>query len=460
MTKKQKKNGFLKKLSELAERSSMIDEELYTKYDVKRGLRKKDFTGVLVGLTKIGDVLGYNKEGDKVTPAEGRLLYRGIEVKELVEGFQKGKRPGFDETVFLLLFGRLPTEYGLKIFSEKLAGLRELPENFTEDMILKLKGKDVMNMMARCVLALYTLDEKADDTSTANIINQSMDLIAKFPTIIAYSYQAMRHIYHHKHLVIRHPKEKFHTAENFLYMVKGYKKYTPLEAELLDLVLVLHAEHGGGNNSSFTMHVVSSTGTDTYSAIAAALGSLKGPLHGGANIKVAEMMSEIRNNVKNWKDKKELSAYILKILQKKAYDKSGKIYGFGHAVYTLSDPRAVLLKEKARELAKEGGRMDEFELHTSMEKLVPEIIKKFKGTSKKIAPNVDFYSGFVYNCLRIPKEVYTPLFAMARISGWCAHRIEEIISSRRIIRPAYKSVAKRIKYVGLDKRNGKRKVKD
>ena len=442
----------LKKLAETAEKSSTIIEELYTKYNVKRGLRNKDHTGVLVGLTHIGYVVGYEMKGDQPLPIEGKLLYRGIEIKDLVDGFQKENRLGFDEAVFLLLFGKLPSKNELELFSGNLASLRDLPENFTDNMILKLKGKDLMNMLARCVLALYTLDENPDDTSTLNVLKQSISLIARFPTIIAYSYQAMRHIYQHKHLVIRHPKKKFLTAENFLYMLKGNKKYTPLEVEILDLLLVLHAEHGGGNNSSFTTHVVSSSGTDTYSAIAAAIGSLKGPLHGGANLRVAAMMDKIKKNVKNWTDEKEISDYLIKILEKKAYDKSGKIYGFGHAVYTLSDVRAVLLKEKARVLAIEKGREDEFALYALMEKIVPGVFQEFKGNSKIISPNVDFYSGFVYDCLRIPKEVYTPLFAMARIAGWCAHRIEEIVSSKRIIRPAYKNVAGKNEYIPLDKR--------
>jgi len=431
----------LKKLAKLSEESSLIEEELYKKYSVKRGLRNEDFTGVLVGLTHVGCVKGYDIVDGKAVPIQGMLLYRGMDVKDLVNGFQEDNRSGFDETAFLLLFGKLPTEQELGLFSEHLSELRDLPEHFTEDMILKLKGKDVMNMLARSVLALYALDENADDTSTLNILKQSINLIARFPAIIAYSYYSMRHSYQHKHLVIRHPKKKLHTAENFLYMLKGNKKYTELEAKLLDLVLVLHAEHGGGNNSSFTTRVVSSSGTDSYSVIAAALGSLKGPLHGGANIKVKKMMDDIKKNVKDWKDDKEVSEYLIKILKKEAFDGLGKIYGFGHAVYTLSDPRAVLLKEKARELAKEKERVDEFELYESLERLFPKVFAEFKKTTKIISPNVDFYSGFVYDCIGIPEEVYTPLFAMARITGWCAHRLEELISSRRIIRPAYKSVA-------------------
>jgi len=443
---------FLKRMSEIVEKSSYIDQELYDKYNVKRGLRNKDRTGVLVGLTHIGDVIGYKVVDGKTTPAEGDLLYRGISVKKLSNGLQKDKRYGFDETTFLLLFGKLPTKQELEKFSSELTEIRTLPHNFTEDMILKLKGKNLMNMLARCVLALYTLDKDADDTSTENILKQSINLIAKFPTILCHSYQAKRYHYQSQNLSIRHPEKQLTTAENFLYMLKGKNRYTQLEAEILDLALILHAEHGGGNNSSFTMHVVSSTGTDTYSAVAAAIGSLKGPLHGGANLGVADMMGDLKKNIKNWKDEKEISKYLLETLNKKAGDKSGKIYGFGHAVYTLSDPRAVILKEKARELAKEQKKEEEFELYELVEALVPKVLSEFKKLNRPLSANVDFYSGFVYSSLGIPKELNTPLFAMARIVGWCAHRVEEIISAKRIIRPAYKSVAKINDYLPLDKR--------
>jgi citrate synthase len=440
-------------LARMSEVSSLIDDGLYKQYDVKRGLRNGDGTGVLVGLTHIGDVIGYERINGTVKPIHGKLLYRGIELREIVGGFQGEGRPGFDETVFLLLFGRLPSPGELEFFSASLARLRDLPENFTEDMILKLKGRDIMNMLARCVLALYTLDEKADDISTLNILGQSINLIAKFPTIIAYSYHSMRHRYQHKPLAIRYPKQDLHTAENFLYMVKGSNKYTRLDATTLDLVLVLHVEHGGGNNSSFTTHVVSSSGTDTYSAIAAAIGSLKGPLHGGANLKVMDMVDEIKANVNDWNDEEEVERYLMKIIKGDAFDSSGKIYGLGHAVYTLSDPRAVLLKEQARELAKEKGRLDEFELYTAIERAAPKVLSEMKGNDRAIAPNVDFYSGFVYDCLGIPREVYTPLFAMARIAGWCAHRLEELISGRKIIRPAYKNVVGTCQYIPLAERD-------
>lgn len=443
---------FIKNLSTLTEKAGIIDESLYIQNDVKRGLRNNDHTGVLVGLTNIGSVIGYEKVDGKVIAIPGKLVYRGIEINELVKGHQQEKRPGFDETVFLLLFGRLPNKTELDTFSAGIAEMRHLPENFNRDMILTLKGKDIMNMMARSILALYTLDDKADDTSILNILMQSVDLIAKFPTIAVYSYQAMRHLIYRKTLSVRFPVKSMYTAENFLYMLKGCN-FTPLEAELLDLALVLHAEHGGGNNSTFATRVVSSSGTDTYSAIVAAMGSLKGPLHGGANLMVIDMMDNIKSNVKNWEDDGEVADYLRKILKKEVYDKSGKIYGFGHAVYTVTDPRAILLKEKARLLSAEKGREEEMALYETIERIGPEIYYEFKGTKEKlISPNVDFYSGFVYDCLKIPKELYTPLFAISRVSGWCAHRLEEMISSKRIMRPAYKATTPDAHYIPLSDR--------
>ncbi len=444
---------FLKTLDQSSFDSSQIEKELFTQFDVKRGLRNSDGSGVLVGLTNIGDVVGYKKSKDKVTPTEGQLFFRGINVYDLVKGFQTDKRHGFDETIYLLLSGKLPNTEDLSATTAYLAGQRDLPSYFTKNMILSLRGKNIMNMLARSVLVLYTLDDKAEDNSHLNVVRQALDLIAKFPVITAYSYFGMRHSFQRKSLIIRHPDPTLSTAENFLYMLKG-EKYSSLEADILDLNLVLHAEHGGGNNSSFTTRVVSSSGTDTYSAISAAIGSLKGSLHGGANLRVIEMMRDIKKNVKDWNNKKEISEYLLKILQGKAGDGSGKIYGIGHAIYTLSDPRAVLLKEKARELAEEKGRMDEFVLYEHIESLAPEVFAKFKGGPVKIiSPNVDFYSGFVYQCIDIPKELYTPIFAISRIAGWCAHRLEEItFSSKRIIRPAYKNVYGRVKYENLTKR--------
>lgn len=440
-------------LAQTAVESSDIDKALFDQYNVKRGLRNADFSGVLVGLTTIGDVVGYNKKDNKLVPCHGQLFYRGVELKDLAKGFQDDNRHGFEETAFLLLSGRLPQGDELNKFTTRLAEERELPPFFSKNMILSLRGRDIMNMLARSVLGLYTADEKAEDYSPENLIHQSISLIAKFPVIVAYSYFGMRHSYQRKSLVIRHPQPGLSAAENFLYMLKG-DTYTKLEADLLDLCMVTHAEHGGGNNSSFTTRVVSSAQTDTYSAIAAALGSLKGGLHGGANLKVMDMMENIKTNVKDWKDEEEVADYLLTILNKKAFDNTGKIYGIGHAIYTLSDPRCVLLKEKAKALAIEKGRLDEFKLYALIERLAPEVFYRFKGANAKvICANVDFYSGFVYDCLQIPKELYTPIFAVARIAGWCSHRIEEVtFSSKRIIRPAYKNVIERTSYVALDKR--------
>jgi len=445
-------DSFIKQLSPLAEESFKIDEKLFKEYDVKRGLRNADHTGVLVGLTRVGSVVGYEKVDGKLVAIEGKLIYRGIDINDIVHGCQEEKRFGYDETVFLLLFGRLPLKEELERFTEGMAELRFLPENFNRDMILTMKGKDIMNMLARSILALYTLDERADDTSIENILRQSISLIAKFPTIAAYSYHSMQHLIYYDTLTVRYPDKMLSTAENFLYMLKG-NEYTPLEAELLDLCLILHAEHGGGNNSTFTTRVVSSSGTDTYSAIVAAIGSLKGPLHGGANIEVVNMMADIKNHVKNWSNEEELADYLRKILKKEAHDRSGKIYGFGHAVYTVSDPRALLLKEKARLLSREKGREAEMGLYEAIERIGPEIYYEFKATQDKlISPNVDFYSGFVYECLKIPKDLFTPLFAISRISGWCAHRLEELVSGRRIIRPAYKAVTPDTKYIPMAER--------
>jgi len=449
-------SNFLSDFEKEVRNSCQIDNGLFDKYDVKRGLRNKDGTGVLVGLTNVGDVVGYAKEDGKVIPIPGKLLYRGIDIDDLITGFQNEDRHGFDETVYLLLSGRLPNKDELSEFSAYLASLRPLPDFFTKDMILSMKGKDVLNILARSALGLYTLDEKPDDISLDNMLAQSFNLIAKFPTIVAYSYQALRHLYKGRTLSIRHPQENLTTAENFLYLIKGDDSgYSKLETDLLDLLLILHAEHGGGNNSTFTMRVTSSTETDIYSSLTAAIGSLKGPLHGGANIKVLDMMENIKANVKDWKDENEVEQYLLKILKKEANDFSGKIYGIGHAVYTISDPRATILKKKARELAIEKGRIKEFELYELVEMLTPEVLRVYKGEkfTKVVCINVDFYSGFVYNCLKIPKELYTPIFAVARVAGWCTHRIEELtFSAKRIIRPAFKNVTGIQPYMALRER--------
>jgi len=452
---KEVKKDFFIKLEDSVRDACRIDNGLFEKYEVKRGLRNNDRTGVLVGLTNIGDVVGYEKENGRVIAIPGRLMYRGIDIEDITHGFHKEGRHGFDETVFLLLTGKLPGKDELEEFSSYLASLRSLPDNFTKDMILSMKGKDVLNMLARSVLGLYILDERPDDITLDNMVRQSLNIIAKFPSIIAYSYQALRHAYQGKTLSIRHPQDELTTAENFLHLIKGEGSYSQLQADMIDLALVLHAEHGGGNNSTFTMRVTSSTETDIYSATTSAIGSLKGPLHGGANLRVLDMMEDIKKNVNNWKDEEEVERYLLRILKKETFDRTGIIYGIGHAVYTISDPRATLLKEKARELASEAGKTDEFELYSLVEKITPEVFRKFKGeqSAKVVCINVDFYSGFVYSCIGIPKELYTPLFAIARISGWCAHRIEELtFQAKRIIRPAFKNVYGRQEYIPMMER--------
>ncbi len=444
---------FLENLAKQAVQSCEIPKELFDQYGVKRGLRNADFSGVLVGLTHIGNVVGYDNKDGQLVPADGQLYYRGYELKDLAHGFMSEGRHGFEEVAYLLLTGQLPNSSELQQFSDLLGEESELPPFFSKNMILSLRGRDVMNMLARSVLGLYAADDEAENYCHENLMRQAIGLIAKFPVIVAYAYYGMRHSFQRKSLIIRHPQKELSLAENFLYMLKG-EEYTKLEADLLDLSLVIHAEHGGGNNSTFTTRLVSSAQTDTYSAIAAALGSLKGGLHGGANLKVIDMMDNIKENVKDWTCKKEVSEYLLKLLNKEAFDKTGKIYGIGHAIYTLSDPRAVLLKEKARELAEEKGRVEEFNLYEMIEELAPEVFYQFKGENAKvICANVDFYSGFVYQCIKIPKEIYTPIFAVARITGWAAHRIEEVtFSSRRIIRPAYKCVIDRSTYLPLESR--------
>jgi len=448
--------ALLEELAKASVQSCEINKELFNQYNVKRGLRNADFSGVLVGLTNIGNVVGYSRDVNGVSiPKHGELYYRGYEVKDLVHGFQSDGRHGFEEVAYLLLSGKLPNKEELKSFTDMIKVEQELDFSLSKNLILSLRGKCIMNMLARTVLGLYTNDDKAEDYSPENLIRQSISLIARFPVIVAYAYFGMRHSFQRKSLIIRHPKPGLSLAENFLYMLKGSNGYTKLQADLLDLALVLHAEHGGGNNSSFTTRVVSSAQTDTYSAIAAALGSLKGGLHGGANIKVIRMMDNIKENVKNWDDENEVDDYLNRILNKNAFDGTGKIYGIGHAIYTLSDPRCVLLKEQARELAKQAGREDEYNLYESIEKLAPKAFYRYKGSnSKVITANVDFYSGFIYQCLGIPEELYTPIFAIARVPGWAAHRIEEVTSSSaRIIRPAYKSVVEEKSYTPLSKRS-------
>ena len=446
------KSNYLMELGALAEKNNNILPSLYNKYEVKRGLRNSNGTGVLVGLTEIGDVHGYIMDENEKVPVEGRLSYRGIDIGDITTGFISENWFGFEETIYLLLFGELPNQMELNKFKSLMGLSRDLPEGFLEDMILKAPSNDIMNKLARSVLALYSYDENPDDTSIVNILRQSMELIARFPAMIAYGYQAKAYHYKNKSLVIHTPDPELSTAENLLKMSRASGEFTKMEAEILDLMLVLHAEHGGGNNSAFTAHVVSSSGTDIYSAVAAAVGSLKGPRHGGANIRVNRMMKEIKSNVKDWSSDKEVADYLKKILKKEAYDRTGLIYGIGHAVYTKSDPRSVILKQKAEKLAKATGKEDEFELYKSIERLTPVVFKEVKNNEKDLCANVDFYSGFVYEMLGIPKDLFTPLFAASRIAGWCSHVVEEALNGGRIIRPAYKSVLKSVNYTPLDKR--------
>ena len=444
--------AILKRLEKLAVHNDPINPDLYKKYDVKRGLRNANGTGVLVGLTRIGDVVGYElKDGEKIA-IPGRLIYRGYNVEDLIKDAEQNKQFGFEQCAYLLLFGELPTKEKLERFTSYLGECRILPENFTEDMIMKAPSQDIMNKMARGVLASYSYDDDPENKSVGNVIRQCIQLIARFSTLAAYGYQAKRRYYDNKSMFIHNPKADLSTAESFLRLIRADKSYSRLEAETLDLALILHAEHGGGNNSSLTVHVVSSADTDTYSAIAAAVGSLKGSRHGGANIRVVEMMDELKANVKDWSSEKEVSDYLYKIARKDAYDKSGLIYGMGHAIYTISDPREILLKAKAKELAKEKGFMEEFELYNMIERLAPSIIQEVHNSDKKVCANVDFYSGFVYTMLNIPRELFTPIFAISRIAGWSAHRIEEIVSGGRIYRPAYKNVSPERNFVPLANR--------
>ncbi|RCX16838.1 citrate synthase [Anaerobacterium chartisolvens] len=444
--------GFLETLSDLAKKSSLINPELYSRYEVKRGLRDLDGRGVLVGLTEIGDVRSYVVDDSELIPIPGKLIYRGIDIVNIVDGFTKDNRFGFEETCYLLLFGKLPDKKQLSDFEGLLSQYRKLPEDFVRDMILKMPSNDVMNSLARSVLAFYSLDKKADDISIKNVLKQSLNMIACFPLIAVYGYQALSHYHGNKSLIIHSPRPDLSTAENILHMIRPDSQYTALEAKLLDLALVLHAEHGGGNNSSFVTHVVTSSGSDTYSVIASALGSLKGPRHGGANIKVIEMFEDMKKTLGNWEDRGEIQDYLVKILNKEAFDRSGLIYGIGHAVYSISDPRAIILKKYAEMLAKEKGFESEYNLYAEVERLAPEVIGKVRKMYKGVSANVDFYSGFVYRMLDIPPEMYTPLFAISRIVGWSAHRIEELVNAGKIIRPAYKSVSETQEYVTLDER--------
>jgi citrate synthase len=429
-----------------------IDIDLYDKFNVKRGLRNADGTGVLVGLTRIGDVHGYiMDEGEKIAQ-DGKLFYRGYNVEDLINAAAREKRFGFEETVYLLLFGQLPNVKQLDDFSALLGHSRALPRNFAEDSIMKLPSRDIMNKLARSVLTLYSYDEDPENKSPENVLRQCVELIGRFPTIVAYAYMSKKHYFDHDSLIIHLPESSSSSAETILALIRPDQKFSRLEAEILDLALILHAEHGGGNNSTFAVHLVSSADTDTFSAVTAGVQSLKGSKHGGANIKVMGMMEDLKRNVKLWDSEEEVGAYLASLLRGEAYDGSGLIYGQGHAVYTKSDPRAILLRDKAAILAEEKGLMDEFNLYRLIERIAPDVFRKVKGSDKSLCTNVDFYSGFVYKMMGIPPELYTPLFAVSRVAGWCAHRLEELVSGGRIIRPAYKCVQPRLPYVPLNQR--------
>jgi citrate synthase len=433
-------------------KNSSIDLSLYNKYEVNQGLRDLNGNGVLTGLTEISEIQSKTLIDGKSIPCDGKLFYRGIDIEKIVGGFVKEKRFGFEEVTYLLILGELPTKMQLNDFKGIIAKYRTLPTSFVRDIIMKAPSFDMMNTLARSVLTLYSYDENANDTSISNVLRQCLQLIALFPLLSVYGYQAYVHYYNDKSLIIHTPKEELSTAENILYMLRADSKYTELEARILDLALVLHAEHGGGNNSTFTTHVVSSSGTDTYSTIAAALGSLKGPKHGGANIKVVQMFKDMKENISNWEDEDEISDYLKALLQKEAFDKSGLIYGMGHAIYSLSDPRANIFKNFVKSLSEEKGLTKEYNLYALVEELAPKVIEKERKTYKGVSANIDFYSGFVYSMLDLPLELYTPIFAIARISGWSAHRIEELINTNKIIRPAYMNVAERREYLKMDER--------
>lgn len=440
------------KLAERSTDSYRIDPELYTQYDVKRGLRDVNGQGVVAGLTNISTIKVLDNGDGAPNHGDGKLFYRGIDVEDIVTGFIKEKRYGFEETIYLLLFGKMPSEHELEEFKNILADFRALPSTFTRDVIMKAPSDNMMNTLAKSVLALYSYDDHANDISIPNVLRQSIELITLFPVLAVYGYQAYKYTKSGGSLFIHDPNPELSIAENILYMLRPDKQFTELESRILDLALVLHAEHGGGNNSTFTVHVVSSSGTDTYSAIAAALGSLKGPKHGGANIKVVMMFDDMKRNVKNWNDEEEVRAYLKKLLKKQAFDNAGLIYGMGHAVYSHSDPRAKVFKGFVEKLSAEKGRHDEFMLYSLVERLAPEVIAEERKIYKGVCANVDFYSGFVYRMLGIPDELFTPIFAVSRIAGWSAHRIEELINSNKIIRPAYKAISPMREYTDMENR--------
>jgi|LSQX01.1.fsa_nt_gb citrate synthase len=436
-------------LAELAINNSRINPDLYERFNVKRGLRDVNGNGVLTGLTEISEIQAFSREGDLTTPAEGKLFYRGIDIEQIIAGIMKEKRFGFEEVTYLLLYGTLPSADQLRKFTNILAGYRTLPTNFVRDVIMKAPTNDMMNTLSRSVLTLFAYDNNANDISLPNVMRQCLQLIANFSVLSVYGYQAYSHYIQGNSLVIHTPKPELSTAENILYMLRPDCKYSEMEAHILDVALILHAEHGGGNNSTFTTHVVTSSGSDTYSTIAAALSSLKGPKHGGANIKVIQMFEDMKKNIHDRKNEKEVKAYLTALLNKQAFDKAGLIYGMGHAVYSLSDPRANILKTFVSKLSEEKGMEEEFQFYSLVEKLAPGVIAEERKIYKGVGANVDFYSGLVYHMLGLPLELFTPIFAIARISGWSAHRTEELINGSKIIRPAYMSVAKRQDYIPL-----------
>jgi citrate synthase len=438
-------------LKDQLDKNHRIDQNLYLEYDVMRGLRDSNGKGVLTGLTEVSDVIAYNLENGVRVPCDGRLYYQGVNVVDLVRGLE-GKRFGFEETTYLLLFGKLPTQEELDRFLHINEELQDLGARFTRDVVMKASNGNIMNALQRCVLTLYTYDDNPDGLAPENVLRQSLELINKLPLIAVYSYHSYLHFRKDEALVIRNPKKGLSLAENILQMLRPDGSYTELEAKVLDIALVVHADHGGGNNSTFTTHVVTSSGTDTYSSISASIGSLKGPKHGGANLKVQEMFDNLFVNISDLENEEEVETYLKKILNKEVFDGAGLIYGMGHAVYTLSDPREVLLKDYARRLAVEKGLEKEFEFYERVERIAGKLIMEQKRVHKAVSANVDFYSGFVYGMLGIPRELFTPLFAIARISGWCAHRLEELMNSSRIIRPAYKYVGHHVDYVPMKDR--------
>lgn len=445
-------NNYFDTAGEKVEIKNRFRPGVYDRFNVKRGLRNEDGSGVLVGLTEIGEVHAYVMDENEKVPVEGRLIYRGIDIYDLVEGFISEDRFGFEECAYLLLYGELPTKNDLDQFKDVLGSNRKITDDFVNANIFNAPSSDVMNKITRLVLDMYSFDNNPDDTSVKNLLKQSIDLISKFPIMAAYGYQSKAHYLDGKSLYIHNPSPELSTAENILKLIRPSCAYTDLEAKILDLALVLHAEHGGGNNSTFAAHVVSSSGTDIYSSIAAAIGSLKGPKHGGANNKVIGMMDELKREVKDWESDAQIREYIAKLVSKQAFDHTGLIYGMGHAVYTLSDPRCILLRGQAEKLAKQKGRLEEFELHKKVEKIAPEVFKDLRKIDKPMCANIDFYSGFVYDMLGIPVEMNTPIFAISRIVGWCAHIIEEHLNGGKIIRPAYKNINKRTDYIRIEDR--------